>query len=135
MRKLKKGTFLALDKNTKNIYVGGHIKDADGFVYKIDNYGRAVKNEDKSLHDIKDLKDVEVYTAPDADAAAGPKKTRAPRKPKSVSATTEAPHGESTEGPDPAKTTVTQAPDQMLADELRARGYKLTAKKTVNIKL
>ena len=129
MSKLKEGTFVALDKNTKNIYVGGFIKDADGFIYKIDNYGRAVRNDDKSIHDLKDLKEVEVYSAPTdgkapAEDPAARKKAKSPRKRRTPSAE----EGNKRAG-------LQNYTDQDLADELRARGYRLTAKKTINVKL
>lgn len=122
MSKLKKGTFVALDKNFKNICVGDHVRDADGFIYTINAYGRAVKKADKTRHALSDLREPELYIPEGAKAAKStPKAEAAPKK----------------ENPTEGDTSVTlaKASDQQLADELRRRGYKLTAKKTVTTKL
>lgn len=149
MGKMKDGTFVALDKNYGNICVGDHVRDAEGFIYKIDSYGRAVKKADRTKHSIKDLDGLEYYNGPDEKASEAPNqrpasvdvlsgpsvselkkvdaaiKAAAPRKRKESRSKESA----------SARVTLAEATDQMLADELRRRGYKLTAKKTVNIKL
>lgn len=122
MSKLKKGTFVALDKNFKNICVGDHVRDAEGFIYTINAYGRAVKKADKTRHALSDLHEPELYIPEGAKAAKStPKAEAAPKE------------DTPTEGD--AGVTLTEASDQQLADELRRRGYKLTAKKTVTTKL
>jgi len=152
MGRLRKGTFVDLDKNYGNLCVGDHVRDADGNIYKIDSYARAVNTKDKSVHTLKSLKEptyyavhedketVEKTTPVEAPAeAAGTsladnairfatrnrKEARAPRERKEPRSKESA----------SAQVTLAEATDQMLADELRRRGYKLTAKKTVNIKL
>ena len=157
MGKMQKGTFVALDKNYGNICVGDHIKDAEGFIYKIDAYGRAVKKADRTAHSIKDLNSPECYNAPEKESAEVPNRKLAPvevlsgpsvSELKTVDAEIKAAKRAGNEGAAPrkrkesrskesasARVTLAEASDQMLADELRRRGYKLTAKKTVNIKL
>lgn len=122
MSKLKKGTFVALDKNFKNICVGDHVRDAEGFIYTVNAYGRAVKKANKTRHALSDLREPELYIPEGAKSAKStPKPEAAPKK--------ETP----TEGD--ASVKLAEASDQQLADELRRRGYKLTAKKTVTTKL
>lgn len=142
MRKLKTGTFVALDKNFKNICVGDNIRDTEGRIYKIDNYGRAIRKEDGVAMTVSDIKEPTLYlpeeaqqqTAPDTPAQASATdnkdketdksaKTRKAKAPKATKSRT-------TQGP-----SLAEATDQQLADELRRRGYKLTAKKTVTTKL
>jgi len=122
MSKLKKGTFVGLDKNYKNICVSDLVRDADGSIYTVDAYGRAVKKEDKSVHDLSSLREPELYYPEGTGAAKSTSKAEAAPK-NNVPA-------ESAAG-----VTLAEATDQQLADELRRRGYKLTAKKTVTTKL
>lgn len=122
MSKLKKGTFVGLDKNYKNICVSDLVRDADGNIYTVDAYGRAVKKEDKTVHDLSSLREPELYYPEGAgNTKSTPKAETAPKK-------DTPPEGD-------AGITLTEATDQQLADELRRRGYKLTAKKTVTTKL
>lgn len=157
MGKMKQGTFVTLDKNYGNICVGDHVKDAEGFIYKIDSYGRAVKKADRTKHSIKDLNGLEYYNGPDEKASEAPNQSPAPvdvlsgpsvSELKKVDAAIKVAKRAGNEAAAPrkrkesrskesasARVTLAEATDQMLADELRRRGYKLTAKKTVNIKL
>lgn len=122
MSKLKEGTFVALDKNFKNICVGDHVRDAEGLIYTVNAYGRAVKKGDKTRHALSDLREPELYIPEGAKAAKStPKAEAAPKE------------DTPTEGS--AGVKLAEATDQQLADELRRRGYKLTAKKTVTTKL
>lgn len=122
MSKLKKGTFVALDKNFKNICVGDLVRDAEGFIYTINAYGHAVKKADKTRHALSDLREPELYIPEGAKAAKStPKAKAAPKKDAPVESS--------------AGVKLAEATDQQLADELRRRGYKLTAKKTVTTKL
>lgn len=157
---MKKGTFVALDKNYKNVLVGDFVRDNEGFIYQVDNFGNAVKKADNSLHDLKKLEGMEYYPVEDEkepvkdDTPATEQKTegagtkmdenaikatkkpgrkmrekqqRKPRQRKNANAAKAEPAGKD----NPLKAFT----DQALADELRARGYRLTAKKTVSIKL
>lgn len=157
MGKMKQGTFVTLDKNYGNICVGDHIKDADGFIYKIDAYGRAVRKADRTKHSIKDLDGPEYYNDPEEKASETPNQRPTPvdvlsgpsvSELKKVYTDIKAAKRAGNEAAAPrkrkqsrskesasAQVTLAEATDQMLADELRRRGYKLTAKKTVNIKL
>lgn len=122
MSKLKKGTFVGLDKNYKNICVSDLVRDADGSIYTVDAYGRAVKKEDKTVHDLSGLREPELYIPEEARTAKStPKAETAPKKDSPADGAT--------------GVKLTEATDQQLADELRRRGYKLTAKKTVTTKL
>lgn len=122
MSKLKKGTFVALDKDFKNICVGDLIRDADGYIYSVDAYGRAVKKADKTTHALSDLEKTELYVPEGAGNAEPTSKAEAAPK-------------EKTPAEGSKVITLAGASDQQLADELRRRGYKLTAKKTVTTKL
>ena len=152
MGKMKKGTFVTLDKNFQNIYVGDYVRDEEGFIYKIDPYGRAIKNTDRSTHAISSLNNPELYRASETEPVEAPAESEgasveAQAAPGNTDAVKAADHGGKKAraarkrtapclpGFTPDTTTVAEAPDQMLADELRRRGYKLTAKKIVNIKL
>lgn len=152
MAKMKKGTFVALDKNYWNICVGDQVKDAEGFIYKIDAYGRAVKNTDRTTHSISSLNSPELYRASETKSVEAPAESEgasveAQTAPENTDAVKAVAHGGKkvrtprkrkeprSKGSASAQVTLAEATDQMLADELRRRGYKLTAKKTVNIKL
>lgn len=122
MSKLKKGTFVALDKDFKNICVGDLVRDADGYIYSVDAYGRAVKKADKTTHALSDLGKTELYVPEEAgDAEPTSKAEAAPKKENPAEGS--------------KRITLAEASDQQLADELRRRGYKLTASKTVTTKL
>lgn len=122
MSKLKKGTFVALDKDFKNICVGDLIRDANGNVYTIDAYGRAVKKDDKTRHTLSDLRKTELYVPEGTGDAESTAETETAPK-------------EDTPSEGSAGVTLAEASDQQLADELRRRGYRLTARKTVTTKL
>lgn len=157
MGRLREGTFVDLDKNFGNICVGDHVRDADGNIYKIDSYGRAVSKKDKSIHAIKSLKEPTYYavhedketvekTAPveapaeaaaekDADTSLADNAIRFAKRARKEARTPRKRKEPRSKEPASAQVTLAEATDQMLADELRRRGYKLSAKKTVNIKL
>lgn len=122
MSKLKQGTFVALDKDYKNICVGDLVRDADGFIYTVDAYGRTISKADKTVHSLSDLREPELYIPEGAgDAEPASKAEAAPK--------------EDTPAEGSKGVTLAEASDQQLADELRRRGYKLTASKTVTTKL
>lgn len=122
MSKLKKGTFVALDKDFKNICVGDLVRDADGNIYSVDAYGRAVKKADKTRHALSDLGKTELYIPEGAGTAESTSEAEAAPK-------------EDIPAERDAGITLAEASDQQLADELRRRGYRLTARKTVTTKL
>ena len=122
MSKLKKGTFVALDKDFKNICVGDLVRDTDGNIYSVDAYGRAVKKADKTRHALSDLGKTELYVPEGTGDAESTSKAEAAPK-------------EDTPAEDSKGVTLAEASDQQLADELRRRGYRLTASKTVTTKL
>lgn len=152
MGKMKKGTFVTLDKNYGNICVGDHVKDADGNIYKIDSNGHAVSKKDKSVHTIKSIKEPTYYAihedkepkekaasveapAEAADTSLADSAIRFAKRNRNKAVTPRKRKQPRSKGSASAQVTLAEATDQMLADELRRRGYKLTAKKTVNIKL
>ena len=65
---MKTGTFVDLDKNMNNVYVGDTIRDKDGNTYRIDQYGMALTPDDgkgfKKLR-LNDLKPFEVVPKPE----------------------------------------------------------------------
>lgn len=111
MATMKKGTHVGLDKNYKNVCVGDQIKDADGYIYTIDRYGKAVGKGGSSfqLHEIQPF---ELYLPE-------PEQFQADPAPKEL---------------DPGL-FVRDVPDQMLADELRRRGYEVKATMTTIVEL
>lgn len=109
---MKKGTHVGLDKNYKNVCVGDQIKDADGYIYTIDRYGRAVRKDGDSF-ELSTIHPFELYNLP-------------PELPQEEPApTTEDPIAKATEW----------LTDQDLADELRRRGYEVKATKTTIVEL
>jgi len=125
MSKMKAGTNVGLDKNYNNICVGDSIKDKDGYIYTISQYGMAVRNDGGGTFKLSDLTSIELWTSPDnaavkigsipdADLLAEVKKRGL----------------NYTESPEIAKCL-----DAELAAELRARGYEVKATKTTIIEL
>ena len=104
---MKKGTNVGLDKNYKNVCVGDQIKDADGYIYTIDRYGKAV-GKGGSAFNLSEIQPFELCLAKPA--------------PEPVPTWQEI-------------TTVAAATDQDLADELRRRGYEVKATKTTIVEL
>lgn len=122
---MKTGTNVGLDKNYNNICVGDSIKDKDGYIYTISQYGMAVRNDGGGTFKLSDLTSIELWTSPDnaavkigsipdADLLAEVKKRGL----------------NYTESPEIAKCL-----DAELAAELRARGYEVKATKTTIIEL
>lgn len=127
MSKMKAGTNVGLDKNYNNICVGDSIKDKDGFIYTISQYGMAVRNDGGGTFKLSDLTSIELWTSPDnaaikigsiqdADLLAEVKKRRLACYISIVDA-------------------VNDLTDQELATELRNRGYEVKATKTTIIEL
>ena len=109
---MKKGTNVGLDKNYKNVCVGDQIKDADGYIYTIDRFGKAV-GKGGSAFKLSEIQPFELYLP-------------AP----------EAPEPDSDYVPTwQETTTVAAATYKELADELRRRGYEVTATKTTIVEL
>lgn len=117
---MKKGTHVGLDKNYKNVCVGDLIKDADGYVYTIDRYGRAVRKDGDSF-ELSTIHPFELYLPE-------------PEQPQEEPAPKELDPG-LLPGFNPGDTSVHDAPDQMLAEELRRRGYEVKATKTTIVEL
>ena len=123
---MKKGTNVGLDKNYKNVCVGDQIKDADGDIYTIDKYGNAVRNKDGASFPLHKIQPFELNaTAPVAPEHEQPQEEPAPKEldPGLLP------------GFNPGDTSVHDAPDQMLAEELRRRGYEVKATKTTIVEL
>lgn len=117
---MKKGTNVGLDKNYKNVCVGDQIKDADGYIYTIDRYGRAVRKDGDSF-ELSTIHPFELYNLP-------PKQSQEEPAPKDLDPGL-------LPGFNPGDTSVHDAPDQMLAEELRRRGYEVKATKTTIVEL
>ena len=119
---MKKGTHVGIDKNYKNVCVGDEIKDADGYIYTIDKYGNAVRHDNSASFPLHKVPPFELY----APALVTPE----PQQPQEEPAPKEL-----VPGFNPGDTSVHDAPDQMLADELRRRGYEVKATKTTIVEL
>ena len=126
---MKRGTNVGLDKNFNNVCVGDNIIDKDGSEYVINAYGLAVdlrKGGTKKLSEVKDFEVVKKGGA-EQDKRGGaiadePKDDTAAR--------------EQTQQPKPeaaSKPSLEPFSDKELADELRRRGYTLTATKTIEL--
>ena len=122
---MKKGTNVGLDKNYKNVCVGDQIKDADGYIYTIDRYGRAVRKDGDSF-ELSTIHPFELYNLPPELPA--PEQLQEEPAPKELDPGL-------LPGFNPGDTSVHDAPDQMLADELRRRGYEVKATKTTIVEL
>ena len=122
---MKKGTNVGLDKNYKNVCVGDQIKDFEGQFYTIDKYGNAVRNEDCASFPLHKVQPFELYQ-PEPELPA-------PEQPQEEPAPKELDHGP-LQGYDPS-VFIDEATDQMLADELRRRGYEVKATKTTIVEL
>lgn len=123
---MEKGTHVGLDKNYNSFCVGDQIKDFEGYIYTIDKYGNAVRNEDGASFPLRKVYPFELYQPePVAPEPGQPQDEPAPK--------------ELDPGPlkgfNPGDTSVRDAPDQMLADELRRRGYEVKATKTTIVEL
>lgn len=120
---MKKGTHVGLDKNYKNVCVGDQIKDADGYIYTIDRYGRAVRKDGDSF-ELSTIHPFELYQPEPVAPEPEPTQEGPALDP-----------GPLLKGFNPGDTSVHDAPDQMLADELRRRGYEVKATKTTIVEL
>ena len=120
---MKQGTFVGLDKNYNNIKVGDTIADEEGTQYIINSYGMAVAINGGGTNKLSELKGI--YILPEnPKPERKPKPEPEPEKPK-----------ECLPGFNRDDCFVADAPDEMLAAELRARGYEVTATKTIIINL
>ena len=121
MSKMKAGTNVGLDKNYNNIAVGDQIKDKDGHVYTISQYGMAVRNDGGKTCKLSELAEIELFAVPETAAvtigsisdddllAEVDRRSLRPR--------------------------LDQLRDAALAAELRRRGYEVKATKTTIIEL
>lgn len=116
---MKKGTNVGLDRNYKNVCVGDQIKDANGYIYTIDRYGKAV-GKGGSAFQLSEIQPFELYNLP-------PEQLQEDPAPKELD------HGP-LQGDDP-DVFINEATDQMLAAELRRRGYEVKATKTTIVEL
>lgn len=125
---MKRGTNVGLDKNFNNVCVGDNIIDKDGSEYVINAYGLAVDLRKGGTKKLSEVKDFEVKKA-----APGPDNMRGGAiadEPKDAAAQ------EQTQQPKPeaaSKPSLEPFSDKELADELRRRGYTLTATKTIEL--
>ena len=117
---MKKGTNVGLDKNYKNVCVGDQIKDFEDQIYTIDKYGNAVRNDDGASFPLHKIQPFELYLPE-------------PEQPQEAPAPKELDHGP-LQGDDP-DVFINEATDQMLAAELRRRGYEVKATKTIIVEL
>lgn len=111
---MKKWTHVGLDKNYKNVCVGDQIKDFEGYIYTIDKYGNAVRNDDGASFPLHKIQPFELYLPEPEEKDLDPGRLQ---------------------GFNPGDTSVHDAPDQMLSDELRRRGYEVKATKTIIVEL
>lgn len=118
---MKKGTVVGMDKNYNNINVGDTIADKEGERYIINSYGMAVAIDGGGTKKLSELEGV--YVLPE-NPQPEQKPEPEPEKPK-----------ECLPGFNREDCFVADASDEMLAAELRARGYEVTATKTMVINL
>lgn len=121
---MKKGTNVGLDKNYKNVCVGDQIKDWEGYIYTIDKYVNAVRNGDGASFPLHKVQPFELYQPEPVAPEPEPTQEEPAVDP-----------GPLLKGFNPGDTSVHDAPDQMLADELRRRGYEVKATKTTIVEL
>lgn len=132
MATMKIGTNTGIqDEFLAPICVGDEIIDKAGNRYTIDRFGRAKPTDGGNEVPLKGLEGVTVTQRWDAHAEAITKAAEQP-----------APQKEQAPAPDPGHvptwqetTTVAVATDQELCDELRSRGYEVTATKTTIVVL
>lgn len=117
---MKKGTFVVLDKNLKNVCVGDTIRDAFGWRYVIDKFGAAIK-QDGTKHKLEDLGAIEICWPEEALEPEPEDKTKEEIVDEMF-------------GPTRAE-ALELLTDQDLAEELRRRGYEVTATKTTIVAL
>lgn len=122
---MKQGTSTGvLDEFLSPICVGDEIIDKAGAHYTIDRFGRAKPTSGGNEVPIKNLEGVTVCKSwaghAETITKAVEKKDLDPGP---------------LQGFNPGDTSVHEAPDQMLADELRRRGYEVTATKTTIVAL
>lgn len=123
---MKKGTNVGLDKNFQNVKVGDLIADFEGTIYAIDKYGHAVRKEDGASFDLNKITPFELYLPEPV--------TPEPEQPQEEPAPKELDPG-LLSGFNPGDTSVHDAPDKMLAEELRHRGYEVKATKTITVEI
>ena len=116
---MKTGTNVGLDKNYNNIAVGDQIKDKDGFIYTISQYGMAVRNDGGQTCKISELKEVELWAPPSIPSVEKEENKPAPEEDRQKL----------------MRDALEILADADLAAELRARGYEVKATKTTIIEL
>lgn len=135
---MKQGTSTGvLDEFLSPICVGDEIIDKAGAHYTIDRFGRAKPTSGGNEVPIKNLEGVTVCKSwaghAESITRAVERKDK-PEQPQEDRATKELDPGP-LKGFNPGDTSVHEAPDQMLADELRRRGYEVKATKTTIVEL
>ena len=125
---MKKGTNVGLDKNYKNVCVGDQIKDADGYIYTIDRYGKAV-GKGGSAFQLSEIHPFELYQ-PDP-VAHEPELLVHELPQEALEAIKNHDLGRHIE----IRPAIGSFGDQDLADELRRRGYEVKATKTTIVEL
>lgn len=126
---MKRGTNVGLDKNFNNVCVGDNIIDKDGSEYVINAYGLAVdlrKGGTKKLSEVKDFEVVKKGGA-EQDKMGG----AVADEPKDEIAAQEQPQQTRPEAA--SEPTLEPFSDKDLAEELRRRGYTVTATKMVEL--
>ena len=146
MAKMRKGTHVGVDKNLKNICVGDRIKDAEGNIYTIDSYGKAITPDDKKgfkSFDLSRLKDIEFFAREMVDPGNDPGPCVELERARIIIC-------DNLKGTDPGTTVLAPGgwennerqmepkildaiPDRVLVLELRRRGWDVTATKTVSL--
>lgn len=135
---MKQGTSTGvLDEFLSPICVGDEIVDKAGTHYTIDRFGRAKPTSGGNEVPIKNLECVTVCKSWAGHAESitrAVERKDAPSQPQEEPAPKELDPGP-LKGFNPGDTSVHDAPDQMLADELRRRGWEVKATKTTIVEL
>ena len=121
MAKMKIGTNVGLDKNYNNIAVGDQIKDKDGHIYTISQYGMAVRNDGGKTCKLSELGEIELFAVPETAAV-----TIGSISDDDLLAEVDRRS---------LRPNIVEISDQDLAAELRKRGYEVKATKTTIIEL
>lgn len=130
-----------LDELLSPICVGDEIVDKAGTHYTIDRFGRAKPTSGRNEVPIKMLEGVTICKSWAGHAESITKAATQPEPKKELPPLSQEEPAPKELDPGPLKgfnpgdTSVHDAPDQMLADELRRRGYEVTATKTTIVAL
>lgn len=125
---MKRGTNVGLDKNFNNVCVGDNIIDKDGSEYVINAYGLAVDLRKGGTKKLSEVKDFEVKKAAPVSDNMGGAIADEPKDDVAAREQTQQTRPEAASEP-----TLEPFSDKDLAEELRRRGYTVTATKMVEL--